>query len=83
MKSGLISMGVRGSNPGGNPPPEGFIQVSEGLKRSAKGGGNPVSSTFPDDGMTRIWLELLTKAALYAGAIGLVAGMAAAVFSGS
>jgi hypothetical protein len=32
--------------------------------------------------MARIWIELFTRATLYAGAIGLIVGMAAALFLG-
>ena len=41
---------------------------------------NTGPNLFSDDGMAKIWIELLTKATLYAGAIGLIAGMAAALF---
>lgn len=61
---------------------EQLIQLSENLKRSEKRGEDTDLHLFFDEGMARIWFELLTKAALYAGAIGLVAGIAAAVFFG-
>ena len=42
---------------------------------------NPVQSgNVIPPGMVRIWIELLTKAALCAATIGLIAGIAAAFF---
>ena len=42
---------------------------------------NTGPNLFSDDGMAKIWIALLTKATLYAGAIGLIAGMAALFFT--
>jgi len=62
---------------------EQVIQSSENLERvEAANRRPPVSSFGFDIAMARIWIELFTRATLYAGAIGLIVGMAAALFLG-
>ena len=69
------------SSVGSNLAPKQFIQWIEDFERSARTVENTGPNLFSDDGMARIWIELLTKATLYAGAIGLIAGMAALFFT--
>jgi hypothetical protein len=61
---------------------EQVIQSSENLEGVEAANRPPVSSFGFDMAMARIWIELFTRATLYAGAIGLIAGMAAALFLG-
>lgn len=61
---------------------EQVIQSSENLERMEPARREPVSSFGFDIAMARIWIELLTRATLYAGAIGLIVGMAAALLLG-
>ena len=58
---------------------EQLIQLTEDRERSEETGGETHSPLFFDDGMARIWIDLLTRATLYAGAIGLIVGIAAAL----
>ena len=60
-----------------------LIQLTEDLERSEKSGEDTHPHLFFDNDMARIWIDLLTRATLYAGAIGLIAGIAAALFFGS
>ena len=60
-----------------------LIQLTEDLERSEESGEDTRCHLFFDNDMARIWIDLLTKATLYAGAIGLIAGIAAALFFGS
>ena len=60
-----------------------IIQLTEDLERSEESGEDMRSHLFFDHDMARIWIDLLTRATLYAGAIGLIAGIAAALFFGS
>ena len=60
-----------------------LIQMTEDLERSEESGEDTRSHLFFDNDMARIWIDLLTRATLYAGALGLIAGIAAALFFGS
>ena len=62
--------------------PEQVIQPTENRERMETASKNRVSSFGFDIAMARIWIELFTRATLYAGAIGLIVGMAAALFLG-
>jgi hypothetical protein len=62
--------------------PEQVIQPSKNLERVEAANRPSVSSFGFDIAMARIWIELFTRATLYAGAIGLIVGMAAALFLG-
>ena len=62
--------------------PEEAIQSSDDLQRTEPGARDPGSSFGFDIAMARIWIELFTRAALYAGAIGLIVGTAAALLLG-
>jgi hypothetical protein len=59
---------------------EQVIESSEPLERVEAVNRPPVSSFGLDIAMARIWIELFTRATLYAGGIGLLVGMAAALF---
>jgi len=61
---------------------EQVIESSEHLERVEAVNRPSVSSFGLDLAMARIWIELFTRATLYAGAIGLIAGMAAALLLG-
>lgn len=58
------------------------IQPTETLERTETASRDQASSFGFDIAMARIWIELLTRATLYAGAIGLIVGMAAALLLG-
>ena len=60
-----------------------LIQLTEELERSEESGEDTRPHLLFDNDMARIWIDLLTRATLYAGAIGLIAGIAAALFFGS
>ena len=60
-----------------------LIQMTEDRERSEKSGEDERPRLLFDNDMARIWIDLLTRATLYAGAIGLIAGIAAALFFGS
>ena len=60
-----------------NPMPEQVIQSTENLERTEAASREKDSPAVFDIAMARIWIELFTRATLYAGAIGLIAGMAA------
>lgn len=58
---------------------EQVIQPTENLERTETTSRDQASSFGFDMAMARIWIELLTRATLYAGAIGLIVGIAAAL----
>ena len=60
-----------------------LIQLTEEMERSEEAREDPRERLLFDNDMARIWIDLLTRATLYAGAIGLIAGIAAALFFGS
>ena len=61
---------------------EQVIQSTENPERMETKSRDPVSPFGVAIAMARIWIELFTRATLYAGAIGLIVGMAAALFLG-
>lgn len=60
--------------------PEQVIESTENLERKKTERREHVSLLGCDIAMARIWIELFTRATLYAGAIGLIVGIAAALF---
>lgn len=62
--------------------PEQVIQCEEKLEGEETERRGEVSPFGCDIPMGRIWIELFTRATLYAGAIGLIVGVAAALLLG-
>ena len=65
-----------------NLMPEQVIESSETIERVEAESAKQDSPFGIDIAMARIWIELFTRATLYAGAIGLIAGLAAALLLG-